>query len=402
MRKKPYMILGGSIGQVPAIVTSKKLGFETIVIDRDETAVGANYADIFEAVNTIDIEAATAVAKKYNVAGTMTISSDIAVPTVCAINEALHLPNQGVGIGLNVTDKAVMRKLFEQHNVKSPKFIAYHKDEPFENLKKQISSLLQHGSYIVKPTDSSGSRGVTRITSIEQLQQAVEYAMSFTRNDKIVVEQFIEGVEVGAQSFMINGEMVKCFIHNDKVSKNMIPIGHSFPFVGEKTLIAEIHEQCAIAMKALGIVNGPANIDIIVTPSNEAYVIEIGARIGATKLPEIVEAYSNWDIITNTILLSVGQTVALNESGHVPVAVEMLYFEEEQIVDHIEDIQSIIEQFEPLSFEMNIEPGQAIRPLRSGVDVYGFVICQGESAQDAELNCERFIQAIKSKINFKK
>ncbi|MER1998569.1 MAG: ATP-grasp domain-containing protein [Lysinibacillus sp.] len=402
MRKKPYMILGGSVGQIPAILTSKKLGFETIVIDRDETAVGATYADIFEAVNTIDIEAATAVAKKYNVAGTMTISSDIAVPTVCAINEALNLPNQGVGIGQNVTDKAVMRKLFEQVGVKSPTFIAYHKDEPFENLKNQISSLLQHGPYIVKPTDSSGSRGVTKISAIEQLHDAVANALSFTRNDKIVIEQFIDGIEIGAQSFVVNGHMVKCFIHNDKVSNNMIPIGHSFPYVGDEKLIAEINEQCAKAMNALGIKNGPANIDIIVTPSNEAYVIEIGARIGATKLPEIVEAYSGWDMIAATILLSVGDSVTLEETQRVPVAVEMLYFEEEYIVERIGDYSDILEKFKPLSYEINIKPQQHIRPLRSGVDVYGFVICTGQSAEDAERNCELFMHAIKAKINFKK
>lgn len=399
---KTFMVLGGSAGQIPAIRLAKTLGFQTLVTDMNSDALGASEADIFEAVNTINKEASLEIAKQYNICGAMTISSDIAVPTVCYINEKLNLSNQGIGISENVTDKALMRGKFKEFNVMSPEYFVYEKQDDLEAFSLRIAHFLEKESFIVKPTDSSGSRGVAKITNLDELEAAIQNAMKFTRNDKVIVEQFIEGIEIGAQGFSLNGEMWKCYVHNDTISKNMIPIGHSFPYLGEGDVIDKIMSECSKALQALGIENGPSNIDIILTSENIPYIIEIGARIGATKLPDIVKYHSGWDLIEATIHQSTGETVSFKEKELRAVAVEMIYFEECGKVQLIDSYDDLIEKYEPLEYELTLQENEQVQSLKSGVDVYGYVICEGETATEAEKSCSEFIQALKEKIHLKK
>lgn len=396
------MILGGSIGQIPAIRLAKKLGFQTLVTDMNANSIGASEADIFKAVNTVDKKASLVVAKQYDVCGAMTISSDIAVPTVCYINEHLNLPNQGIGIGENVTDKALMRAKFEAFNVKSPAYFVYKKQNDLNGFSLKLAPFLKKEAFIVKPTDSSGSRGVTKITQLSELKDAIQKAMKFTRNDKVIVEQFIEGIEIGAQSFSVNSEMIKCFVHNDSTSSNMIPVGHSFPYKGEKIVTERIKKECAKALKALGIENGPSNIDLILTARNEPYIIEIGARIGATKLPDIVKYHTGWDLISATIYQSSGQSVSFEEKESRAVAVEMIYFEESAKVQWIDEYNDLIEKYTPLEYDLTLQLNEKIQSLQSGVDVYGYVICEGKTVEIAEESCRAFIQELKDRIHLEK
>ncbi|WP_130859701.1 ATP-grasp domain-containing protein [Gracilibacillus phocaeensis] len=397
--ERTYMILGGSYGQVPAIKTAKRLGLKTLVIDQNPNAVGFEFADYAECVDTTDLENALKVAKKYNVCGSMTISSDIAVPTSCYINETLELSNQGIGIAEKVTDKALMRDEFKTNGITSPNFFIYEENQDLSLFLLKIKQFIDTNIVIVKPSDSSGSRGVTRINDELELRTAIQNAMQYSRNRKVVVEEYISGIEVGAQCFSIDGEMVYCFIHNDTVSSNMVPVGHSFPSYEKTLVLNKIEEECAKALKALGVVNGPSNIDIIIDKNDRPYIIEIGARIGATKLPELVKFHSGIDIIESAIKLSTGIRVKVENKVDVPVAVEMLYFERNGEVETIKDFKSLLSRYNIVDYEVKIKKGMQIETLISGVNVYGFVMCKGETVEEAEKNCNDFIRDIKCKIH---
>ncbi|WP_339179795.1 ATP-grasp domain-containing protein [Oceanobacillus sp. FSL W7-1293] len=399
MMNKIYMILGGSAGQVPAIQTASRLGFKTLVIDKNPEAVGFEIADYAECIDTTDFEYALQIAKKYNICGSITISSDIAVPTSCYVNEELGLPNQGVGIAKKVTDKAIMRREFKSSRVASPNYFVYEKEQDILSFLSKMKGYIKSKPFIVKPSDSSGSRGVTQVSNETEMETAIKQALNFSRNGKVVVEEYIDGIEVGAQCFSIEGEVVYCFIHNDTVSPNMIPIGHSFPSYEQPLVLRTIEEECTKALASLGIINGPSNIDIIIDDSNNPYIIEIGARIGATKLPELVKHYSNIDIIEAAIKLSSGMNVEIENHAEAPVAVEMLYFEKDGTVDTIEEYDLLLSKYSIVEYELNIEKGTQIKSLVSGIDVYGFVICKGSTVEEAEKNCNDFMKEFKLKIH---
>ncbi|WP_074598597.1 ATP-grasp domain-containing protein [Sediminibacillus halophilus] len=400
MNKRVLMILGGSFGQIEVIKTAKRLGLTTLVLDMNPRAVGFQYADYYEVVSTTDFMGVEKVAREYGVSGILTVSSDIAVPTVCYVNERLGLPNQGWGIAEAVTDKTIMRERFKKAGVSSPEFFIFTREDNLLEIKEKITPILKKHPLIVKPSDSSGSRGVQKISSTSDLMGAINYAMKFSRNKVVIIERFIKGLEIGAQSLSVSGEMELCFIHNDKLSENMIPIGHSLPPSLNENQISKIKKECEKALTSLGITNGPSNIDLIIDDFGIPYVVEIGARIGATKLPEIVKYHSGVDLIELAIKLAIGEKINLPIAKNKPVAVEMLYFNTRSEVEYdLEKIKDAIEPYNPLEYVINI-PDNWVTPLNSGVDVYGHVICTGETALDAEENCSELIARIKSKLSF--
>src|SRR5690606_20522239 len=172
--------------------------------------------------------------------------------------------------------------------------------------------------------DSSGSRGVIKVNSIEEVSAAFTEALSFSRGEEILVEEFIEGLEFGAQTFSVEGHCELVLLHNDTMSNPpyMIPIGHSFPFeqISEDKCINAI-EDIKKAVESLGINDGPANVDLILDKkNNKVKVIEVGARIGATCLPELVKYHTGIDWVEATIKSALGEKVNLAIQKEEPVA----------------------------------------------------------------------------------
>ncbi|MGG3888380.1 ATP-grasp domain-containing protein [Metabacillus fastidiosus] len=399
--RKIFMILGGSLGQLEAIKTVKRLGMEVLVVDMNPSAPGFQYADYCEIVSTTDVNAVEKIARKYGIIGSMTISSDIAVPTVCYINEKLGLPKQGDSIGNVVTDKVAMREAFLKSNVASPRFIKFSKEQSLENIVPEVQSILNKHKVIVKPSDSSGSRGVVTISDISQLKDAVSLAESFTRNGKVIIEEFIEGIEIGAQCFSVDGRMELCFAHNDTVSSNLVPVGHSLPSSLSEEQLIKVEQECDNALKSLGIINGPSNVDIIVNKEGDPFIIEIGARIGATKLPELVKYHSGIDLIELTIKLAAGEEVVIPQPKAYPVAAEMLYYSADaNVFFNEEKIERLIKMYQPTEYSFYLKPNQyeKVTAIKSGIDVYGHVILFGNSVEDAEKKCSEFLSSVKNAI----
>ena len=97
----------------------------------------------------------------------------------------------------------------------------------FDELQKPI---------IVKPVDSSGSKGVTKVYEKSQMSDAFEHALSFSREKKVVVEEFFvrDGYQVAGDGFIIDGKLAfRCWAneHFDKLCDNFVPIGESFPSI---------------------------------------------------------------------------------------------------------------------------------------------------------------------------
>ena len=177
---------------------------------------------------------------------------------------ALGLPVQGYGIADAVTDKGLMRKRFLENKVASPAFFEVTNLDDLYEIRGVLEARFESSPFMVKPSDSSGSRGVTRIDHIKDLPGAYEEALRFSRNGKVVIEEYRWfGDRRPSVFYWWRDETV--FMHNDTVSPNMIPVGHSMPISMAPDRVDICREECAKALKALGIVNGPSNIDIIVS-----------------------------------------------------------------------------------------------------------------------------------------
>jgi biotin carboxylase len=392
MVNKSILIIGAGFGQIPAINKAKELGLIVVCIDRNPNAVGMSLADYSYPVDVTDFYGALKIAKKHQVGAVFTMQSDLPVPTIGFINDQLSLRGVSLEVANACSDKVQTRKRLAKFNCAQPLFEVITKFEEVEAAVKIIGL-----PCVIKAPDSSGSRGVVKVKSIDQLYNAYEEAKNYSRSGEIIVEEFIEGLEFGAQTFSINGKCELVLLHNDTISPPpyMIPIGHSFPFnqLDELDRITAINDIKA-AVNALGLNDGPANVDLILDKkSNKIKIIEIGARIGATCLPELVDYHigKSWVEMSIKNLLGFELDLSLDVAQFRPIAA--------QIIQSPKDGVFLSYKFQTtkkslVDFEITVNEGDKVNILRKGTDRIGKVLASGVSAEDCELNCEEFIDEI--------
>jgi len=382
--KKAILIVGAGFGQLPAIETAKKLDLQTIVVDVNPDAVGASLADFFYEIDVVDRNQILNIAKKHNVSGAMTMQSDLPVPTIGYINDTLNLKGVSLEVANNCSNKLETRMLLKQYSSSSlqPNF------KIVSTLQNTTQAIKEIGfPCVVKAPDSSGSRGVTKVNNEKDIENAFNEAIKYSRKRSILVEEYIDGLEFGAQTFSVNGKCECVLLHSDTMSPPpfMIPIGHSFPF----TLLTETEQEIAIsdikmAIDAVGITDGPANIDLILdVNTNRVKIIEIGARIGATCLPELVFFHTGLDWVEKTICNAIGEDVDLKPKYNKPVAAMILESPSDGIYQGYE-LKDKTQTRNLIDFEITVNKGDSLSILKKGTDRIGKVLAYGENVKFAE------------------
>lgn len=378
---KSILIIGGGFGQIPAVKAAKAMGFTTICIDRNPKASGSSLADFFYAIDIVDKEGALGVAEKHKIQGVMTMQSDLPVPTVGFINERLGLKGVSYETALVCSNKIEMRKRLEDTRCNQPKF------RVVRTVEEAIGAAAAIGwPCIIKAPDSSGSRGVVKVNSASEVEQALLEARKYSKGEDILVEEFICGLEFGAQTFSANGMCDLVLLHNDILSPPpyMIPIGHSFPFkYFNRFQRSRVIEDIKKAINAVGIADGPANVDLIFDQqTNEVKIIEIGARIGATCLPELVQYHTGIDWVLAAMLSAVGDTPDITIKKEQPVAALIMEAPKDGRYLGI----SIGNKFDEtvIEFEITSKKGEKVSRLRKGTDRIGKLIVTGSDVEEAE------------------
>ena len=378
---KSLMIIGAGFGQIPAILKAKEMGLKVIALDKNPNAIGMRYADTALNIDVIDFDGAINAAKKHNIDGVMTMQSDLPVPTVGAINDALNLCGISLHVANNCSNKIQTRFLFKDKKIPQPLFEVVETLEEANNAVKKIGY-----PCIFKAPDSSGSRGVVKVCSDFEIEKAFNESKKYTNKNLILVEEFIDGHEIGAQAFSINGKCIKVLLHNDIISRPpyMIPIGHSFPIELNNEEKIKAEKSVAEAIDALGISNGPSNVDLILDKNNNVKIIEVGARIGATCLPELVEHFTGIDWVKATIQISVGEETELKEVKQNAVAAFIIESPKDGVFKGVEIPEMFINKVEILEMEVTAKVGDFVSILRKGTDRIGKIIVSHENARKAE------------------
>ena len=379
-KKSFFLVVGGGFGQIPAIKAAKSLGYHVLVVDKNPNAVGMKLADVALPIDLLQIEAVVNAAKKYSVIGALTMQSDIGVPTVGAVVDALGLTGCGLDVAMRCSNKILTRECFASSDVPQPRF------EVVDSVEAALLASVKIGfPCVIKAPDSSGSRGVIRVSDIDEVNNAFEEAIINTRGKKVLVEEFINGLEVGAQSFSVNGKCHTVLVHDDEMSKppHMIPIAHAFPSSLSQTQVDKVKIAISKCVEALGILDGPANIDLIIDNHGDPKIIEVGARIGATCLPELVECYTGIDWTKISVQLASGQCPDLNVKKVQPCAAFILESNGDGIMQGYELPDIYRTNPKIVEWELTVMPGERVSVLRKGTDRIGKVLAVGNSTKDA-------------------
>ena len=341
---KKIMILGASILQLPAIEKAKEMGLDVIAVDMNPEAVGFGVEGVVkEVISTIDTPAIVEAAKKHQIDGIMTLATDMPMRSVAAVAKEMGLVGIDADTALKATNKAEMRKALQAGGVPIPKFYKVANEEEYMKAVKNFTV-----PFIVKPADSSGSRGIYEVQDIndqKSIKEAYKYCKPFSRVGDVVVEEYMSGPEVSVETLSINGECHVIQI-TDKLTTgapHYVEMGHSQPTrLGEETA-NKIKEVAIAANKAIGIKNGPSHTEIIVT-SEGPKIVELGARLGGDCITtHLVPLSTGVDMVECCIKIALGEEPDIEPKWNKGSAIR--YFKQHagvvKSIDGVEEAEKI-------------------------------------------------------------
>ena len=387
---KRVLVIGASILQMPAILKAKELGYYVATVDFNPKAIGIPYADEFYEVSTIDAEAVAKVAKEFRADGVMTLATDMPMRSVARAAEECGLPGVSMDTAIKATDKGEMIKAFAANGVEHPwYYIALDKNE-FEGVKSKVTF-----PCIMKPTDNAGSRGVVLAHSLKELERQYSYTVGESRKGGVIIEEYMDGPEVSVEVMTIDGNPHILQV-TDKITTgapHFVEMGHTQPSRLGYENVEKIKDLAARAVKAIGIQNGPAHVEIKITKDGPK-MVELGARMGGDCITtHLVPLSTGIDMVQSTIEIACGEKTNIAPKFDKGSAIR--YFKTEQgVIKSISGIEEAknISGVKEISFVKNI--GDQVGSIDSSVDRVGFVIAQGDNADEAEAICEKALDII--------
>ncbi len=364
------MILGAGIYQVPLIRKAKELGYHTVVVSYPGPYPGFDIADEVLYLDTTDSEAILNAAKKLNIRGICTTGTDVAMSSIGLVNDTLGLSGISGHAARVLTDKSVMKRAFWEAGVRTAVF------EKIFSLDEAISAFKKIGPpCVIKVTDKSGSRGIIRVDSEDEIPDAYREAMEVTKKDYLLVEKCIIGHEIGIDAFVSGGRPVLLLPHDKLMYKGQsttVPVGHIFPCEASPSLCDDIEEQVRRIILASGMDNCAMNIDAFVC-GDELFVIEAGGRCGATCIPELISLYGGIDYYALMIKAACGLPTDFSLQTAVPCMASLLYVTEERRLVSIDLDKINVLRDRGIFVSFDYAEGTLLPAMHNGTDRIGQV-----------------------------
>lgn len=310
---KKLLMLGGSLYQTYAIKEAKRLGYYVITCDYLPDNPGHKYADEYHNVSTTDKDAVLKLAKELNVDGIVAYASDPAAPTAAFVCEQLGLPTSPYKSVEILSNKDFFRDFLQKNGFNCPKAMGF---TTYEDALAHIDEF--HLPVMVKPVDSSGSKGINKMTDKSQLKSFVEDALSYSRSKRFLIEEFIvkKGHQISGDAFSVDGKLVFHCLGNEfydpNCDKDFAPLGECWPFQMDHKYIEDLEEQLQLIMTLLSMESNAYNVEAIVGEDDKVYLLELGARSGGSLIPQVTEYATGINMVTWVIQAAVGDPIDLS------------------------------------------------------------------------------------------
>jgi biotin carboxylase len=377
-------MVGAGRHQRRAIARAQELGLRVVAVDRNPDAPGLAVADEAEVVDFTDVEAVTGVGRSHGVDGVLTVSADRAVPVVAAVADELGLPGIGAEVAHLMTHKVAMRRLFADRGVPQPAFAALRR------MTERHAALETTGvPAVLKPADSGGQRGVFRIDSMDDLEAHLHAALAESRSGEAIVESYREGLELNGLAVARDGE-VELLTLSDRLRPPGIGFGVGWTHLYPSTLFGDAlehaEETVATAIHALGLRNGIAFPQVIVSADGACLVVEVAARIPGGQMADLARHAVGVDLVEVALRQALGVAVPdelVQPRFSQPLAIKFLTASPGPLptgrVVSVGSLEKVLSFPGVVQAELYLQPGETIRPVRLDGDRRGYVIAVADT-----------------------
>lgn len=299
---KTIAVIGASYLQLPLVRKAKEMGLHTLCFAWEDGAVCKDEADEFYPISVVEKEQILHICKEKQIDGICTIASDVSAPTVAFVAEKMGLAGNSYEAAVRANNKYLMRNAFMKAGVPCP---AYQRITSIE----ELDGTSLHFPVIVKPTDRSGSIGIDKVNSLDELLPAVKEALDVSFMHEVLVEDFIEGREISVEFISYQGKHYPLQI-TDKVTTeapHFVELEHHQPANLSAEQYKQIYSLTKRALDALGITNGASHSEYKITMDGRIYVMEIGARMGGDFIgSDLVRLSTGYDFLKGVIEVALG------------------------------------------------------------------------------------------------
>lgn len=373
------LILGAADGAVPTYQRAAKLGYRTIGVDINPGAPGVPHADEYLRVSTRAPEQiAAALDGRDDIAGVLAPASDIALPAQRRLTLHFGLPDPVPAAAVAAsTDKWEFRQVCDRLGFPSYRSVA---GTPGEELTRAARAL--RFPTLVKPVDSTGSRGVVPCGAPGSLPASVRHAVAHSPSGRVVVEEFLDGAHLTVEALVSGGRPVFHAVSARTLTPPpfFITATQTVPAVLPEPVAGRLAEMIEALCAELGFRGGPLNLDVVHGRDGELYLVEMGARSGGNGMAELVHTSYGIDLLEATIALAVGDPVVLTPRAPRPVMLWVLAADRAGTLVDIHGLAGVRAMPEVVDVRLFAEPGDHVLPYEQAANKLGYVLLAADSA----------------------
>lgn len=308
---KKLMILGGSRYALPVIEAAHKLGLYVITCDYLPDNIAHKYSDQYCNVSIIDKEAVLKIAKELKIDGIMSFACDPGVVTAAYVAEKMGLPSCGTYESVSILqNKAKFRNFLKDNGFNVPRIYPYSTVEDAMRDREIIEYPV-----IVKPVDSAGSKGVTRVDAAVRLEAAVKHAFEYSFKKEIIIEDFLEkdGFSSDTDCFSIDGKLVFASFNSQRFDESSdnpyAPAAYSWPSSMPENVEKELTHEIQRVIELLNLKNSIYNVETRLATNGKPYIMEISPRGGGNRLAECLRYATGVDLIEGAVRAAMGMPI---------------------------------------------------------------------------------------------
>lgn len=382
MNRKKILFLGGAFSQVPAIQFASDQGHYVITADYLPDNPGHEISHEYHNISTTDKGKILELAKKLNIDAVSAYASDPAAPTAAYVAENLKLVGSSVKSVNILSDKTLFRDFLIKNGFNCPWFYSA----------SRVEDLLVNYTgekVILKPADSSGSKGIFIVNSENDLKSNFFEAQKFSRTSTVILEQFIEkkGPQIHGEGFVENGKLIFIQLGDQYFShvNSLVPYSTIVPSLYNQDIIFDAEKIVSEFISKVGFQTGGINIELIRDMNDELYILEIGARNGGNFMPQLLTHATGFDLVKAHIDSIIGEEVQLSTVSKTEEYFAQLIlhsncdgrFKSINIPVPLEDL--VIETV------LYVNEGDIVRKYKNSKDVVGILILKLNTQK--EYNC---------------
>lgn len=388
MKQKKIMLLGGLRYLLPVIEAAHNLGYYVITCDYLPDNIAHKYSDEYHNVSIIDKEAVLKVAQQLQIDGIMSFAVDPGVITAAYVQEQMGLPAFGPYESVCILqNKDRFRNFLTQHGFNVPKA------KGFASVEEAMSEKYWYSwPVIVKPTDSAGSKGVTKVDRWEDLESALKVAFEHSLSKRVIVEEFIEkqGCSSDTDSFSVDGELKFVSFSAQRFDEHApnpyTPSAYSWPSTMTTEQEEELTSEIQRLLNLLGMRTSIYNIETRVGTNGKPYIMEVSPRGGGNRLAEMLRFATGVDLITNAVRAAVGdEVIALEQKPYNGHWAEVILHADKDGHFFSLDIDSEFKVRHVKQIDLWVKKGDKVSAFRGANDAIGTLVLQFDTEDELVL-----------------